>query len=356
MLKVGYDAQAFLSPNGGTGKGLQLRNLLGPFLDQFLGFASTAPNPSGLPLVQEGASRYHVWQQLSLPASLRRHHIDLFLAPYNTAPRFLPARVQLVLVLHDLILMKDFQKPSARGRWMDQYRRRLIAPAVARSSTVLTVSEHARSEILEAFPRAQVRVIPCTLPSDWFRPDPLLGREDYLLLVTSSAPHKNAARALEAYARYAHHAGSSARPLKVVGLSREADTYAGKVADLGISSLVGFLPFVTEQELKALYRGAAASLLPSLAEGFGIPLLESMATGTPVIAARAASLPEVGGDAAHYFHPMDVEEMARALSTVLHDQQRRAVMASKGWVQAQRYHPDSVGQMVKTFWSEIAGV
>lgn len=355
MIKIGYDAQAFLSPNGGTGKGLQLRNLLGPFMDRFVGFASSAHNSSGLSLVQEGAARYNLWQQLSLPASLRRHNIDLFLAPYNTAPLLLPARVRLILVLHDLILMRGFRKPSLRGRVMDLYRRSQIAPSVNRSEVVLTVSRHARSEILNAFPRANVRVIPCTIPVEWFQPQQLEGREGYLLMVTSSAPHKNAEGALEAYARYARQAGSNARPFKVVGLSRESATYSRKAATLGIANLVSFLPFVTERELRQLYQGAAASIFPSFAEGFGIPMLESMATGTPVIAADVTSLPEVGGDAACYFDPTDTEAMAAALESVLSSDSRRATMASRGVAQAQVYHPDVVGRLVMDFWEEITG-
>src|SRR5438477_5573181 len=164
MLKVGYDAQAFLSPNGGTGKGVQLRNLVGPFLDTFVGFASTEPNLSGLPLIREGFTGHNLWQNLSLPGSLRRCRIDLFLAPYNVAPLFLPRCVELVLVLHDTILMQGYRKPDRRSRWMDAYKRWLIPRSVARAKIVLTVSEHARSEILRAFPRADVRVIPCSIP------------------------------------------------------------------------------------------------------------------------------------------------------------------------------------------------
>jgi hypothetical protein len=113
-MKVAYDAQAFLSPNGGTGKGAQLRTLIGPYLDQFTGFASTDPNPSGMPLVQEGAAGYTVWQQFSLPGSLRRHGVELLLAPYNSAPRFLPRRVDLVLVLHDTILLEGYRQGTRR--------------------------------------------------------------------------------------------------------------------------------------------------------------------------------------------------------------------------------------------------
>ena len=93
MLRVGYDGQAFLSSNRGLGKGRQLRNLLGRNIEKFAGFATPAPNQSGIELIQEGVSRHRIWQQVSLPSSLRRHKIDMFLAPENTAP-FFPAIVR----------------------------------------------------------------------------------------------------------------------------------------------------------------------------------------------------------------------------------------------------------------------
>lgn len=356
MLKVGYDAQAFLSPNGGTGKGLQLRNLLGPFAEQFSGFASTESSHSALSLIQEGAAGYTVWQQFSLPRSLSRHGIDLFLAPYNTAPFVLPRKTALVLVLHDMILMKDFRNASFRNRLKDVYRRWQIPASVRRAKIVLTVSEHARGEILQAFPKANVRVIPCTVAEHWYEPRPLNGREGHLLMVTSSAPHKNARRGIEGYARYARSAGAGARPLKIVGLTKQASEYAGQLRTHGVQDLVKFLSFVSEAELLALYQGASALLFPSLAEGFGIPVLEAMATGTPVIASNVTSLPEVGGDAGYYFDPEREHDIAKAIETVLGNPQLREEMAAKGRERAQVYHPKRVGRMVLDFWEETADV
>jgi glycosyltransferase involved in cell wall biosynthesis len=355
-MKVGYDAQAFLAPNGGHGKGAQLRTLLGPFVDRFTGFASTDPNHSGMPLVQEGASGYTLWQQLSLPSSLRRHHIDLFLAPYNTAPFFLPRSVDLILVLHDTILMKNFRRPDLHGWVMDSYRSRQIPHSVARARLVVTGSEDARADILRAFPTADVRIIPCTVPSRWFQPAPLESRDGYLLMVTSLAPHKNAAGAIEAYAQYVRRAGCEARPLKVVGLYNSSATFRNQLEELGIASAVTFLPFVSEEELIRIYQGAAALLFPSFAEGFGIPMLEAMATGTPVIAAHATSLPEVGGDAAIYFDPRNTDDMAETLESVLKSERLLSEMADRGLERVKRYHPALVAQQVCTFWHELAAV
>lgn len=356
MVRVGYDGQAFLTRNGGTGKGAQLRTLLGPFIRQFIGFASTDPNFGDVSLIQEGLAGYNLWQQISLPGSLRRHKIDLFLASSNTAPLRLPRKTKLALVLHDMIIMKSYPRSETRAGLLDRYRRRLIPASVARAEVVLTVSEHARQEILEAFPKANVRVISCTVQPPWFSPHPLEGRAGYILMVTSSAPHKNASAAIDAYVLYARRAGNSARPLKIVGLANHAQRHTPALRASGLESLVDFLPFINEEQLQSMYQQAGALFFPSLDEGFGIPVLEAMATGTPVLTSSAASMPEVAGEAACYFDPSSVEDMASSLERVLSDGVLSERMARDGFRQAQRFHPDSVRQKVVQFWKEIADV
>ena len=356
MLRIGYDAQAFLSPNGGLGKGLQLRNLLGRHIENFAGFASTAPNRSGMKLIQEGAHRHRIWQQLSLPNSLRRHKIDLFLAPENTAPFFLPSSVRLILVLHDTILQQGFKWRGLKSRLIDTYQRRQIPASVSRAEVILTVSEHSRSEILRLFPEANVHVIPCTIPETWFDPAPMETRKDFLLMVTSSAPHKNAAGAIAGYAAYARLAGDSAAPAKIVGLSREVDSYKPLLERFGVAHLVSFMPFLTEAELRNLYRSARAALIPSFSEGFGIPLLEAMATGTPVLTSNVTSLPEVGGQAPFYFDPHKPEDIGSAIAAVMTNPDRQQRMATLGLERARAYHPSVVSRLVDDFWREVANV
>jgi glycosyltransferase involved in cell wall biosynthesis len=356
VSNVGYDGQAFLTRNGGTGKGAQLRTLLGPFIRLFTGFASTDPNFGDVPLVQEGLAGYNLWQQLSLPGSLRRHDIDLFLAASNTAPLRMPQKTKLVLVLHDMIIMKDYQKSQTRARLLDSYRRRLIPASVSRAQVVLTVSEHARQEILAAFPTAIVRVISCTVPHAWFSPRALAGRAGYILMVTSSAPHKNADAAIDAYVLYARKAASNARPLKIVGLANHAPRFIPKLRASGAESLVEFLPYINEDELRGMYQQAGALFFPSLDEGFGIPVLEAMATGTPVLTSQAASMPEVAGEAACYFDPLSIEDMASSLERVLSDAALCERMAEDGLRRAQSFHPDLVRQKVTQFWEEMADV
>jgi glycosyltransferase involved in cell wall biosynthesis len=356
MLRVGYDAQTFLSGNGGLGKGLQLRNLLGRHIENFAGFATPAPNHSGLRLIQEGASRHRIWQQLSLPNSLRRHKIDMFLAPENTAPFFLPSSVRLILVLHDMIPMLGFQWRQLKPRLMNTYLRKQIPSSVSRAEMILTVSDFSRSEILRFFPDANVRVIPCTIPEAWFDPAAIEARKDFLLMVTSSAPHKNAAGAIAGYAQYVRLAGSSAAPVKIVGLSGEADFYKSMLDQEGIADLVTFMPFLTEAQLRNLYRTARAVLVPSFAEGFGIPLLEGMATGTPVLTSNVTSLPEVGGRAPLYFDPHQPAEIGSAIAAVMTDASLQRSMASLGLQRAADFHPSVIAKLVDDFWQEIAYV
>ena len=353
---MGYDGQTFLSPNGGLGKGRQLRNLLGRRIETFAGFATPAPNHSGLSLIQEGASRHRIWQQWSLPNSLRRHKIELFLAPENTAPFFLPHSVRLILVLHDMIPMQGFRHGELKPRLMNSYLRRQIRSSVLRAEVILTVSEYSRSEILRFFPGANVHVIPCTIPEAWFDPAPVEQRQDFLLMVTSPAPHKNAAGAILGYAQYARMAGSSAAPLKIIGLSKESSSYKPMLHKQGTADLITFMPFLAEAQLRDLYRSARAVLIPSFAEGFGIPLLEAMATGTPVLTSNVTSLPEVGGPAPLYFDPYKPAEIGSAIAAVMADASLRRRMATLGTQRAQDFHPSAVSKLVDDFWYQVTRV
>lgn len=357
-VRVAYDAQAFLSPNGGTGKGVQLRNLLGPFANTFLGFASKGKNYAEHALIQGGIGGYRVWQQLSLPVFLRRWKVDYFLAPYNTAPLLIPRHTKLILVLHDAICLDDYVGQDLRGHIDHIYRHLLATKAVSRAHTVLTVSEYSRQQILERFPEAQVQVIPCSIASSWFDPDSrknIEERDNYILMVTASVPHKNASGGLRGYARYVAAVGaSSAARLRIVGLSNAKERFAREARELGVGELVDFEPYVTDAELKVLYRRARMLLFPSFMEGFGIPVLEAMASGTPVALSNAGSLPEVGGDAAIYFEPRDIEAMGAALTKVLSDREMQQRMMEAGLRQAQRFHPDAVQREVEVFWQGLA--
>jgi glycosyltransferase involved in cell wall biosynthesis len=357
-MRVAYDAQALMAGDGGTGKGVQLRNLVVSEWAEFQGYAPTSRNHQvNQKIVQGGSRHYLLWQQAGLPRLLRSAKPDVFLAPYNTAPLWLPSSTRLVLVLHDLILMQSFKARTARKRVENFYRRHLIRPSVARASQVLTVSDFSRKAILRTFPAARVTVIPCTIAESWFAGAAALSRQqrgNYILLVTAAPPHKNTARALRAYARYVTMAGAKAAELRIVGLAHAAVPFREIVRSLGLEARVVFEPFVTTATLQQLYAQADAVLVPSLMEGFGIPVLEGMASGTPVLASQNSSMSEVGGDAAQYFDPMDETSIADAMFAVTNDADLWSQAATQGIAQAAKFHPEIVRRQIDQFWCQIA--
>jgi len=355
-LRVAYDARALVSGDGGTGKGMQLRNLIDSRWAQFQGYAPPVGRQKlTAGIVQGGNGRYLIWQQASLPRLLKPWKPDVFLAPYNTAPLLLPRQTQLVLVLHDLILLQSFGATPTRARIVNSYRRRLIPLSVARSSHVLTVSEFSRNRILEHFPQARVIVIPCTIPESWFvAPGNLQQRDNYILLVTAPPPHKNTARALRAYARYVGMAGAGAANLRIVGLAGAGEAFPAMVQELRLNQRVAFEPFVSTATLQLLYRRAKVVLVPSLLEGFGIPVLEGMASGTPVIASRSSSLSEVGGEAAQYFDPLDETSIAASIFALSENPAMSIDKVSKGHAQAAKFHPRIVHRKIDEFWFQLA--
>jgi glycosyltransferase involved in cell wall biosynthesis len=357
-MRVAYDAQAFVSGDGGTGKGLQLRNLVNSKWAAFEGYAPPSAHRNSVEGVRQAGHRHYLlWQQASLPRLLQSSRPDIFLAPYNTAPLWLPGGTKLILVLHDLILLHDFKAATARKRVENLYRRTLIRPSVARASQVLTVSEFSKKEILREFPGARVSVIPCTIAESWFTGSMNAierQRDNYILLVTAAPEHKNSARALRAYARYVHMAGTSAADLRIVGLSYAGGPFRELVEALGLKEKVVFEPFISSDTLQQLYRRAKAVLVPSLIEGFGIPVLEGMASGTPVLASQSSSMSEVGGEAARYFDPLDETSMATSIFNLLNDAAIWLEAARKGRLQAAKFHPNLVLRQIDAFWRRLA--
>jgi glycosyltransferase involved in cell wall biosynthesis len=179
-------------------------------------------------------------------------------------------------------------------------------------------------------------------------------RDNYILLVTAPAPHKNTVRAFRAYARYVSMAGIGAANLRVVGLAGAGESYPAIVQELRLNEKVTFEPFVSTSTLQSLYRRAKAVLVPSLLEGFGIPVLEGMASGTPVIASRSSSLTEVGGEAVQYCDPIDEGSIAASIFELSENPALSIEKVRKGYMQVAKFHPRIIHRQVDEFWFQIA--
>jgi glycosyltransferase involved in cell wall biosynthesis len=199
------------------------------------------------------------------------------------------------------------EHPEFFGRAELAYRKAVYGWTIRRSRIVITISEHARETLIERHGLApeRVRAIHLAVDPERFTPGDAPPEAPYLLYPARPWRHKNHARLYEAFALLRRE-----RPELRLVLTGEGDY--GALPD-GVERRGR----VSANELVALYRGAAAVVFPSLYEGFGMPVVEGMATGTPVAAARATSIPEVAGDAARLFDPLDPEDIARAVDDVL---------------------------------------
>jgi glycosyltransferase involved in cell wall biosynthesis len=314
------------------------------------------------PLV-ERAPAYSIREQYRLPLALRRERIDVFHAPHYVLPPLTPCKS--VVTIHDCIhLMFPQYLP---GRLAHVYARAVLWAAIRRSERVLTVSEASKRDILRFFnvSAGKVEVIPngiderfSVVPSDEeiarVRERYLL-HDPFLLYAGNIKPHKNVERLIEAF-HLLRQRGHEHLRLLIIG--NEVSKYPAlrrTVHQFKLHTYVRFLGFVPDQMLAVLYRLADAFVFPSLYEGFGLPPLEAMACGTPVVTSNVSSLPEVVGDAALLVDPYDASAIAGAVERILGDPALRADLVERGRIRARQFSWELSVARIRSVYEEVAG-
>jgi glycosyltransferase involved in cell wall biosynthesis len=264
-----------------------------------------------------------------------------------------------VLTVHDLIFQLFPKHHKRLNRW---YLNAAMPLYCRRADGIICVSEHSKADLVRVWKidPAKVHVVYEAADSH-FRPMPLEHvaaireryglPQRYLLTVGTVEPRKNLSRLLEALSLLRRQ-GDDVR-LVVVGrrgwLYHDFFASLEKLEPRHAVIMPGFVP---DEDLPAVYSGATLTVLASLYEGFGLPILESMACGTPVVSSRASSLPELGGDAICYFDPQNVEEMATVIKKVWGDAALRQKMRQQGFVQAARFSWDrTAGETMRVYES-----
>jgi glycosyltransferase involved in cell wall biosynthesis len=295
--------------------------------------------PSRLPTINP---RVRIpWEQLLAPLLLRRAGADLFHGVHSVVPFACP--VPSVVTVHDLAFIRFSQTFRAYNRAYLDFATRL---SVRRAARVLVVSEHTRREVVGILgvPEERVVVTPNAARAHFRPPDPhrlelFRARkglpERFVLYVGTLEPRKNLTTLLEAYAEVARR---HKVPLVVGGGKGWLyDAVFQRLEELGLREQVRFVGYIEEEELPLWYAAATVFVFPSIYEGFGMPPLEAMACGTPVITSNSSSLPEVVGDAGLMAPPHDARAFAAAIDRVLSDTGLREELRERGFAQAGRF-------------------
>lgn len=292
----------------------------------------------GVEIAHLAASPFSLGQQLALPALARKLRLDLLHSPYFIKP-YLGLPCPSVVTIYDLIGWRFPRTLALRGRLLY---RAAMAMAVRSAAAVLTISESARADIEHVYAPPPGRVVVTPLAAGRsFRPQSAeavaalrarLGLpEQYVLYVGSNKPHKNLERLVRGWGR-ALEAGVGAQ-VELVIAGHAAQSHAALqalVAEQGLTASVRFVPRVADADLPALYSGAAVFAFLSYYEGFGLPPLEAMACGAPVLCAYASSLPEVVGEAALTVDPYSSQEIGAGLVRLLRSPALRQLLSERG--------------------------
>lgn len=288
------------------------------------------------------------WLNWTLPLAVRRDKVEVMFFPANDF--WLWKAAPTVVVLHDIAPATELYQYLPT--WKDKLQIKLqmkTLPFV--SDKVLTVSKYSAKQIETYLPKLANRITVVYNGLTGFSQEPrdhVLYEKPYILFVGGFDRRKNLERLLEAFKVLISN-GRNEKLVLVGSSGKNMNLYyvmPELVSSLGLNDFVEISNSIDDEELGRLYRGACLLVLPSTVEGFGLPVLEAMVSGCPVVASNAASIPEVGGDAAIYFDPYDISNMAECLNRVLSNEKLRNEMILRGIDQAKKFNWVKAGEQI----------
>lgn len=279
----------------------------------------------------KGHLRRLIWTQRSLPQIYQNCNAKLLFAPIPEAP--LGVNLPSIVMVHDLIPLRVSQWFSPAAMYA-----RFYIPAVVQQATHIICNSTATAQDIVKFcgiSARKISSIPLAYDATYFQPLNL-PRRNYFLFLGRIAPYKNMQRLMTAFANLPDCLNYE---LWIAGPkdARYTPTLQAQATELGISRQVRFLDYVSYEDLPTVINQAIALVFPSLWEGFGLPVLEAMACGTPVITSNLASLPEVAGDAALLIDPYNIAAITAAMRAVAIDASLRAQLSAAGLARASQF-------------------
>ncbi len=316
-------------------------------------------------LVKVPGANYVHWEQVALPRAVRTYKLDVLHCTANTAPLLLD--VPLILTLHDVLFLKPGEGVNTAtlyqkfGNW---YRALLVRRLVARCRIILTISKYAEQEIINelAIPQSQIKVlyngvgerftapVPADRLADTVKKYQLPAR--YFFFLGSSDPRKNLKNVLLAFVKYSRMDTDvrlivSGKLPDFLHRILTPDEYAY------IEQRCHFIGYIPDEDLPALYTLAEIFLFPSISEGFGLPILEAMACGTPVITSTLTAMPEVAGNAALLVDPYQPDSIADAMQQLAGKPQFRQQLIQLGREQITHFSWTQTAQQVLNIYKSF---
>jgi glycosyltransferase involved in cell wall biosynthesis len=319
--------------------------------------------------VELGGGPYPTWEQFALPKAARREGCDILHCTSNTAP--LNPGMPLVITLHDIIYMESISLLKKGGTWYQKfgnmYRRFVVPRVMKKSDKIITVSEFEKNRIRDffGFPSSDDRLVAIyNGVSEHFRKiddQKELQRvkelyhlpDRFLFFLGNTDPKKNTKGALKAFSDYLKETGDN---MFLVMLDYEQNELEKILAEIGDSELINKIiltGYVINTDLPAIYNLCKVFLYPSLRESFGIPMLEAMRCGAPVITSNTACMPEVSGGAACLVNPFQPEEITAGIEKILSDETYRKDLIEKGFRQSARFSWKNMAKKVLELYEVV---
>lgn len=292
-----------------------------------------------IPLITKPAAPLDSWRLARALRHLTSH--DVFFSPGYNTPLFCHA--QIMFTIHDLSHIYCPENTSPR---IQLYYATVMKRACDRAAKILTVSEFTRKQIVKWSGVAAEKVVNvgCGTDENYRAEGQSYGLPfPYLLCVSNRKKHKNEFRLVEAFA-----SAEIDRSVHLVFTGDQTPELVRWIEQHAVKDHVNFVGEVPENKMPSLYRGAIALVFPSLYEGFGLPVLEAMACGTPVVTSNVTALPEIAGEAASLIDPTSVEQIARAVEQIVADKSARTQLRSKGLEIATRFRWKNVAERVRS--------
>jgi glycosyltransferase involved in cell wall biosynthesis len=315
-------------------------------------------------IVELKCPTYPLWEQIALPRYIKKLKPDLLHCTSNTAPLF--CSVPLVLTLHDIIYLEKRQSASKSFyQEMGWYYRRLVVPRILpKCERIITVSNFEKGRIGKSLhiPNDKLLAIYngynphfCVLPKDKATLRKYIEQDPYIFFLGNTDPKKNTPRVLRAYDIYLQRSDKKL-PMLIADLD---ETFIDKILEnenlTGIKKDLRFPGYIANSDLPALYNAASVFLYPSLRESFGIPMLEAMACGTPLIAGDTSAMPEIAGEGALLVNPFSEKDIAEKLLALEKDDKLYQRQVDYGLQRVKQFSWKNSAESLLKVYKEVAG-